>query len=405
MSAGGQSPPTSALKIGLLLPPGEPDAPAILQGARRGAEHATRELGREVELVVRGNPGQWGTEGDDAVALALDEGAQALIAPTAGTAAHQVLQVAGRTRIPVVSLCSDSSVTSAGIPWTVRIAPRTDEEAAAVLTALKRIRASEGNANGNAGGSLRVAAFVPAERAGREAAKDLRTAAATAAVELAEPIQVLTNTEPASVVAAAIAFKPEVILLWLDAAQAGRLAKALRGAGFTGRLAGHSRLCSRVFSETAGKEVASGVVFALPSPGPRLGGASSGASPQNAGAGVEAAPPGDEAVRGSKQHLPMLVRDWTLPEPTNALPSLAAALAFDATRLLAHVLHRAGDEPPFREFPLTWTLPGATGELAFDRSGNRQQALEVVEWAQDGLRVLARGSRSSGDAERRLPAP
>src|SRR5262249_23268247 len=135
--------------------------------------------GPPARLVLRGRSGQWGTEGNEAAALALDEDVAGMITPTAGTAAHEMLQVSGRTRVPVVSLCPDSSVKQAGVPWGVRVSPGTEEQARAIFTGLSK----------TAGGKTarRWTAFVPTGRAGREATRDLKAAAQAAECALVEP--------------------------------------------------------------------------------------------------------------------------------------------------------------------------------------------------------------------------
>lgn len=55
-----------------------------------------------------------------------------------------------------------------------------------------------------------------------------------------------------------------------------------------------------------------------------------------------------------------------------------AAMAYDASVLLAGLLRQAGDEPPRRLFPLTTTVAGASGSLEFDRNGNRLSALNLL---------------------------
>ncbi len=342
--AAADSEDATPLTIGLLLPPSEAEAASIRLGAELGVEAANREPGAKLKLIVRGSAGQWGTEGDDAVVLALDQGAQALIAPTSGAAVHQALQVAGRTRVPVVSLCGDSSVTGAGVPWAVRIAPSTEQEAAALFAVLHA-----------SGQPLRVAAFVPPERAGREASEDLRSAARKAAVEVANVIE-LRSRDPAyaDLASRAIELKPDVVLLWVESAPASRLAAALRDCGFKGRLAGPSRLASAAFSEAAGKS-AEGLL--LPAPMTDTN-ASSLRDRFLQDYRTRAVPPADTAAQP---------------------PAFTAALAFDAVQLLADVLRRSGEEPAFRAFPLTHTVSGVTGELAFDRSGDRRVQMQVLE--------------------------
>jgi len=123
----------ASLRIGLLTPPDEPEVTCLQQGATLGVELANSTPDHRVELVIRGRPGQWGTEGDEASALALDDAVDVIIAPPGGAASHQVLQVAGRTRVPVISLCPDSSITRTGIPWMIRIVPNTQKEARAIF--------------------------------------------------------------------------------------------------------------------------------------------------------------------------------------------------------------------------------------------------------------------------------
>ena len=72
--------------------------------------------------------------------MVLDDEACGLIAPPSGAASHLSLQVAGRTAVPVISLCPDASVTKAGIPWMIRIVPETREEARLLFTRLRSTR-------------------------------------------------------------------------------------------------------------------------------------------------------------------------------------------------------------------------------------------------------------------------
>lgn len=326
------------LKIGLVLPPGEPEATNILRGAEIGAELARTETGRDIELVARGSPGQWGTEGDDAVALALDAGAQALIAPTSGTTVHLVEQVAGRTRIPTVSLCADRSVTGARIPWVLRLVPDSDLEA---RTLLNGPRTAAGRP------VRRWAALVPEGRAGREAAADLRAAATAVETSLVAVESVntpATNLKPT--LARLLQAQPEGVLLWLDPPLAGRWVRALREAGQTGVLAGPGRLAGPSFLHAAGS-AAEGFFSTRP---------------------VLPAESGELRARFLGQYR---ARFGAEPDPS----SLAAA---DAVRLLAAVLRDAGGQPAFRRFPLRDPVPGLTGPLEFDPVGNRRLALEVV---------------------------
>jgi branched-chain amino acid transport system substrate-binding protein len=342
-SAGLQASPSSTpsaptLPIGLLAPPDPSEATSLRQGAMLGIEHANAIPGAKARLVVRGRPGQWGTEGDEAVGLALDEGVAAIITPSGGSAAHQILQVAGRTQVPVVSLCSDTSVTGAGVPWAVRIVPRTDEEARAIFSGVPASLAGRK--------PLRWAALVPPDRAGREAARDLQTAAAAAGCRLTEPTRVQTTNGYQAQVSEVLAARPDAVLLWTEPRPAADLARSLRQAGFDGQLAGPSRLCSESFLQSAGK-AAEGLVLAT------LAVSSEGRTSQI------------QFATEYQKHF---------STPADPL----AAMAHDAVLLLVHVLRASAPEVAFRSFPLREAVTGTSGPIQFDASGNRLSDLTLV---------------------------
>src|SRR5678816_1032392 len=160
--------------IGLLLPPEEAEAASLRDGVQLAVELANQASAHQISLVVRGRTGQWGADAVEAARMVLDDGAQGLIAPPNGAATHLALQVSGRTAVPVISLCSDSSVSLAGVPWMVRIAPTTIEEAKTLITGL----------DFKTSGPKRWAAVIPDGRVGREVAGDLRQSASTAGCEL-----------------------------------------------------------------------------------------------------------------------------------------------------------------------------------------------------------------------------
>jgi ABC-type branched-subunit amino acid transport system substrate-binding protein len=335
---GHAEPAPSPLKIGLVLPPGEPEAETIRRGAQLGAELLGAELGSPIELIVRGSPGQWGTEGDDAVALALDAGAQALLAPALGATVHLVEQVAGRTRIPTASLCGDTSVTGARIPWVLRLVPDNVQEARALFAGA---RAADGQP------VRRWAALVPEDRAGREAAQDLAAAARAADCELDPVLSVATNpTNAAPTLERLLRPAPAGVLVWLDSVAAARWVRALRSAGFRGVLAGPGRLVGPTFLKGAGA-AAEGFWATRPE------------------LPAAARPRADAFVAA------FAARFGVEPDPL----ALAAA---DAVRVLATVLREADERPAFALMPPRRPLDGWTGPLEFDAVGNRRLTLEVV---------------------------
>jgi ABC-type branched-subunit amino acid transport system substrate-binding protein len=319
-----------SLVVGLLLPPDEPEAVGIRQGTLAAAEEANEGPGPRVRVAVRGKLGAWGSDASEAALLVMDDGAGALIAPPSGSASHLVLQVSGRTAVPVVSLCSDTSVTRASIPWMVRVAPSTLDEARALF---------EGAV------ASRWLVFVPAGRAGREASRDLSAAAAAAAGKrsIEKSVETDGSVTGADLRDLVSSLRPEAVLVWLDPVPAGRLARSLRKAGFAGLLAGPTRLASPAFAAEAGSSAEGFLVPVV-------------------------ATEGDEVRAAFESRYRRLF---------GIAPGPAAALAHDAAKLLFGALKRDGAEGARRAFPPAEHIRGATGLLAFDRNGNRLVTLQV----------------------------
>lgn len=321
--------------LGLVAPPNEPDSASLLHGVQLAVVEANAAGPAPVRLEVRGSAGQWGTVGNDAVALVCSRHVDALITPSDGASSHLMLQVASRTRVPVATLCADSSVTEAGVPWAVRVVPRNDQEAGALFAAAR----SAGRP------ALHWWAVVPSGRPGRTVRSDLETAARATATPLDRIVEE-AGPDPAALAGRIAAAAPGGVLLWLPPARAGALAAALRRTGYRGRLAGPSPLDSRKFVAAAGAAAAGVLVTEF-----RVA----------AGDGVRAA-----------QFARQFHRRY------GVAPDASAAAAYDAARVLIAAVRRAGDRPGYSEFPLALSIPGVTGVLHFDGSGNRLGALQVL---------------------------
>ena len=349
LHAGDPVAPTPPLVIGLLLPPEEPQAASLREGAMLGVDLANQSPGTQVSLVIRGRSGQWGADGVEAARMVTDDGAQGLIAPTDGAATHLVLQVSGRTAVPVITLCGDSSVTDTGVPWMARVVPRTIDEANALFSGIR---------------ARHWVAVVPNGRAGREAARDLETAAARDGCEPATILELdpaATNLEQLG--GRILARRPDAVLLWLDPATAGTLAKVLRAAGFTGALAGPGRLRAADFARQAG-DAQEGLMVATP-----------------------VLSPDAAAALG---HFAVAFRDrfGHEPDPT-------ATAACDAAMLLVQALRQGNARPAQAMLPPGSSFTGASGVLAFDARGNRTADLELRQ-AQGG-RFLRAGAANGQD--------
>jgi ABC-type branched-subunit amino acid transport system substrate-binding protein len=323
--------------IGLLLPPEEAEAASLRAGVLLAVEHANLASTSSVSLVVRGRTGQWGADAVEAARMVLDDGAQGLIAPPNGAATHLALQVAGRTAVPVISLCADSSVSQTGVPWMVRIAPSTIEEARFVLAGLQ----------GDQSEPLQWVAVVPEGRAGREVSRDLNRAASAAQRNLKRVCEIsstLTNLE--SVTAQVLKEQPKGVLVWLDPVPAGRLTKSLREAGFAGKLAGPSRCNSPAFLAVSAQASEGFLVpaIALNKPGKAR----------------------------------LLSFQTAFRQRYGIEADLTAVEGYDAAKLLVHILQKNDPQSLPRAFPLAFSLPGASGDLNFDAEGNRKIVLRLL---------------------------
>ena len=331
------APEGAKVVIGLLLPPEEAEAASLRAGVLLAVEHANLASTSSVSLVIRGRTGQWGADAVEAARMVFDDGAQALIAPPNGAATHLALQVAGRTAVPVISLCADSSVSRTGVPWMVRIAPSTIEEARLLLRSLIADQPDP----------PRWVALVPDGRAGREVSLDLSRAASAAQRKLKiafEGSSTLTNLE--SVTAQVLKEQPQGVLVWLDPVPAGKLTKSLREAGFAGKLAGPSRCNSPAFL-AASAHASEGFLV-----------------------------PGIALDTGGEARL--LSFQTAFRQRYGIEADVTAAEGYDAARLLVHLLGKYDSQSLPRAFPLAFSLPGASGDLSFDAKGNRKIALRLL---------------------------
>jgi ABC-type branched-subunit amino acid transport system substrate-binding protein len=324
------------LTLGLVAPPNESDTASLLRGVQLAVAEANT-ADAPVALEVRSESGQWGSVGNDAVTLVCERHVDAIITPSDGAASHLILQVAGRTRVPVASVCPDSSITDAGVIWAVCVVPRTDHAAEALLTAARRPDRAP----------LHWWAVVPAGRPGRVVRRDLEMAARVATTPLD---RIIEGGEPKTDVAALARTIAEAapggVLLWLPPARVGAMAAALRNAGYDGRLAGPSSLDSPEFFAAAGA-AATGVLAT----------------------GFRA---DTDLPKRAAQFETQFQRKY------DGRPDFSAAAAYDAARVLIGTLRRAEAGAGYRQFPLAVPVAGVTGGLHFDSSGNRTDPLQVL---------------------------
>jgi ABC-type branched-subunit amino acid transport system substrate-binding protein len=324
------------LKLGIVAPPGEEDSASLVLGARMAVAESNEAEAGAVTLEVRGEAGQWGSAGNDAVFLARDRRVDAIIAPSDGGDSHLVLQVSGRTQVPVASVSPDSSVTEAGVPWAVRVVPRTDQEVEALFDSERR-----------GPHAPTWWAIAPPDRPGRAIRRDMGRAVRASDARLE---RILEAGGPGAVSAWAVqpilSASPGGVLVWLPPSEAGRVVAALRASGYRGRLACPGSIDTPDFFAAA-DAAADGVLVAKYA--------------------LDAA---------SSARLELFEKRFT--RMFGAPPDFSAAAAHDAAQVLIENLRRAGDTPAYRRFPPVLPTPGVTGDIRFDASGNRTGALQVL---------------------------
>jgi ABC-type branched-subunit amino acid transport system substrate-binding protein len=321
----------------LIAPPTDSEATSLIRGAELAVASVNSGGDASVTLETRSEAGQWGSVGNDAVVLVSQRHVDAVITSADGADAHLVLQVSGRTRVPVATLCADMSVTSAGIPWMLRMVPANDVQARALFAAAKKVDTT----------ATRWCLVVPSGRPARVVRHDVETAGREVGVIVDRTIELDAKANlPA--LSRSVATTSKAVLLWLPAPIAGSVAAELRAAGFRGVIAGPCPLASSAFIAAA-KAAATGVLV------PRVV-----ASPESIG------------LRSA------FTRDYE--QRYGASPDFSAAASHDAILTLVAALRPARPDKNYRAFPVTRASVGATGPLHFDSAGNRTDALEVVTY-------------------------
>lgn len=106
---------------------------ALADGLRAAFDEARRAGGPDLALRVADAPGRWGSQVEEAVRLAVDGGAVALVAPPERRHAHLLAQLASKVRLPMLSTARDPRVDAAGSTWVVPVAaPLPLEDARAI---------------------------------------------------------------------------------------------------------------------------------------------------------------------------------------------------------------------------------------------------------------------------------
>ena len=376
----------SEIKIGLLAPlsgPHQDEGKALLEAAQLAIEdEAASPLpeGRRLSIVPRDQSGPWGRTANEVVHLVYEDQAVAIVTSLDGGSAHLAEQVGTKVGIPVVTLSSDPTTTQINLPWIFRLGPTDAQQARAfardIYAARKLKQVILITENGHDG------------RVGREqfekAAGELN---APPAIELAiDP----ADWNPASVAKQIAAQKPDALVFWTGHESAARLVPRFRRAFPTAPVYLCQEAAQGRFEDSAPKhckcqEQALKMSAEAASSYDGITSASTG----NTGTGSSLRPAGSS---DTEQNNIWIVTPRLAESPlresfekrfrarAGALPTPAAAQAYDAVRILAAALRRSGPNRARLRDALAELSPyaGASGVISFDRAGNDLSDVTLV---------------------------
>jgi ABC-type branched-subunit amino acid transport system substrate-binding protein len=348
---------STTFRIGWFGPsdPADPAGGDFWSGALMALDEVNVEGGvggRPVRLVPGWSESPWAGGVSRVTRMAYQDRVWAILGSIDGAATHLAEQVVAKALLPLVSPGStDKTVSFAGVPWMFTLLPGDDAQAdAAAAWLANRPEArplaliSTTDHDSRAAAVEWRAAFAragfsfPFEFTGSAGGSDaegiahqvLGAGAGRAAEPEGEP---LTGSAPRGVI------------LLASPATSGRLAAALRAAGFGGMIVGGSTLGRRAFLETAGS-AAEGAVFPL-------------------------------------LHDPSSDRWRQFSAAYNARfshrPDFAAGVGYDALRLIVEAARRAGESRARIREALSDLTGGAgvLGDVRFDGLGRNQAPVRL----------------------------
>jgi branched-chain amino acid transport system substrate-binding protein len=318
----------------------DPDGGPFWNGATLAAEEIDAGGGidgRPLRLVPGWSESPWAGGVSRVARMVYDDGVLALIASIDGAATHLAEQVAAKALVAVVSPGStDPTVNLAGVPWMYTLLPGDDAQARAVAAHL-------------AGDPRRapVVLVSATDHDARAAAAAFRGAFRSAGLSIAAAHECAADAADAAAVAGlAVAGAPRAVVILASAAASGRIAAALRAAGFEGIITGGANLGRRRFAEVAGISAEGAIVPLVHDP---------------------------ETPRWAAFARTYRAR-------FGADPDFAAGAAYDAVRTAAAAAGRAGlDRERLREaLRDTAAGDGVTGPIVFDRLGRNSRPVRLA---------------------------
>jgi len=350
------------VRIGWFGPsdPADPERGDFWAGALLAVEEINKEggvSGLPVRLVPGWSESPWAGGVNRLVRMVYEDHVWAILGSIDGAATHLAEQVVAKALVPLVSPGStDKTVSFAGVPWMFTLLPGDDVQAAALAGWTSRqpearpvTLISATDHDSRAAAAEFRAAF---SRAGIPFAADLQCAPDAAdAAGVADQIVPRGGLTSASAPGAGSAAGPSAsrppgaVVVLASPRASGRIASALRAAGYLGAILGGSNLARRAFLETAGTAAEEAVFPLIHDP----------ADPRWTRFAR------DFAQRHSRE------------------PDFAAGAAYDALRLLVEAARRAG----LNRARILDTLralspwPGVTGEVRFDNLGRNLRPVRL----------------------------
>ena len=336
--------------IGMMLPLSGPlaaDGKALLRAAQMAIDDEEKiplPDGQRFVLAVRDESGPWGQASNEIVHLIFEDNAIAIITSPEGNIAHQAEQIANKIDVPVLTLSSDATMTQINMPWIFRLGPSDEDEARAFAREIYKTR-----------GFRNVLLIAEADHDGRVGADEYEKEARELGAAALKRVDVAASA--AGVESAVGALKrtaAQAIVLWADKEFAAELIPALREAGpkmpiyLCRKAAEFTTIDGRAESRSAQSKANGSEIW--------ISAAQFGVTP---------------AQRQFEKDF--LAR-------TGTKPTEADAAAYDAVRVIAAALRRAGtNRVRVRDVLASGDrLRGATGTISFDTAGNEHGRLVIV---------------------------
>jgi branched-chain amino acid transport system substrate-binding protein len=291
-----------------------------------------------IALVTRDEGGPWGQVSTEIVHMVFDDQAVALVTSPEGSSAHLAEQVGNKIGVPVVTLSSDTTTTEINLPWIFRVGPTDAAQAQAFAHDIYGVRKlqhvvliAQNDHDGRAGGEE----FVEAARATNEP----------------DPVRVgidsLLSKAPSPDLASA-----QAVVIWTDAATASAVLASAREAATSAPV----YLCRKALEGEENKPIC----------------ATGSGCPKHGAEEWIAAPPANPNGRAKFVEL--------YRKRFGSEPSLTAAEAYDAVRILASALSKSGPNRARLRDALSQVsaFNGASGIISFDHAGNDTTELTLL---------------------------